>query len=111
MKIYNYLKNIAEENVSQEFRLKNIDETRKYLIEETHPNELMSKMHQKVSTTLNYTEKFLILAFAITGCISIFAFTSLVGILIWIMSLATGLKICAITSAIKKYKSIIKKNK
>ena len=82
MKIYNYLKNIAEENVSQEFRLKNIDETRKYLIEETHPNELMSKMHQKVSTTLIYTEKFLILAFAITGCISIFAFTSLVGILI-----------------------------
>ena len=111
MKIYNYLKNIAEENVSQEFRLKNIDETRKYLIEETHPNELMSKMHEKGSTTLNYTEKFLILAFAITGCISIFAFTSLVGILIWIMSLATGLKICAITVAIKKYKSIIKKNK
>ena len=25
---------MAEENISQEFRLKNIDETRKYLIEE-----------------------------------------------------------------------------
>ena len=26
MKIYNYFKNIAEENISQEFRLKNVDE-------------------------------------------------------------------------------------
>ena len=34
MKKYNYLKSIAEENISQEFRLKNIDDTRTYLIEE-----------------------------------------------------------------------------
>ena len=34
LKKYNYLKNIAEENISQEFRLKNIDDTRTYLIEE-----------------------------------------------------------------------------
>ena len=36
-------KNMAEENISQEFRFKNIDETRKYLIEEINQNELMSK--------------------------------------------------------------------
>ena len=43
-----------------------------------------------------------------TGCISISAFASLVGIPIEIKSSAIGLKICAITAAIKKYKSIIK---
>ena len=29
---------MAEENISQDFRLKNIDETRKYLIEEINQN-------------------------------------------------------------------------
>ena len=32
-----------EENISQEFRLKNIDERRNYFIEEIKQNELMSK--------------------------------------------------------------------
>ena len=102
---------MAEENISQEFRLKNIDETRNYLIEEINRNELMSKKHKKVCTTLNYIEHFLILASTITGCISISAFASLIGILIGITSSAIGLKICAITAGIKKYKSIIKKKK
>ena len=47
---------MAEENISQEFRLKNIDETRNYLIEEINQNELMSKKHKKISTTLNFIE-------------------------------------------------------
>ena len=34
---------MAEENISQEFRLKNIDETRNYSIEEINRNEFMSK--------------------------------------------------------------------
>ena len=46
-----------------------------------------------------------------TGCVSISAFASLVGIPIGITSSAIGLKICAITAGIKKYKSIIKKKK
>ena len=71
----------------------------------------MSKKHKKVCTTLNYIEHFLILASTITGCISISAFASLIGILIGITSSAIGLKICAITAGIKKYKSIIKKKK
>ena len=69
----------------------------------------MSKKHKKVSATLNYIEDFLILTSAITGCISISAFASWIGIPIGIMSCAIGLKICAITAGIKKYKSIIKK--
>ena len=70
----------------------------------------MSKKHKKVCTTLNYIEHFLILASTVTGCISISAFASLVGIPIGIMSSAIRLKICAITAGIKKYKSIININ-
>ena len=41
------LKNMADKNISQEFRLKNIDETRNYLIREINRNELMNKKHKK----------------------------------------------------------------
>ena len=44
-------------------------------------------------------------------CISISAFAYLVSIQIGITSSAIELKICAVTTAIKKYKSIIKKKK
>ena len=44
-----------------------------------------------------------------TRFISIYAFASLVCIPIGITSSATGLTICVITSAIKKYKSMISK--
>ena len=60
--------------------------------------------------TLNYIENFLILGSTIADCISISAFTSLVGIPI-VASSAMGLKIYTITAAIKKYKSIFKKKK
>ena len=54
---------MVEENKSQEFRLiKKIDETRNYFIEEIEQNELMSKKHKMVCTSLNYIEHFLILA-------------------------------------------------
>ena len=36
---------MVEENISQEFRFKNIDETRHYFLEETKQNELMSRKH------------------------------------------------------------------
>ena len=61
--------------------------------------------------TLNCVENFLSLASAVTGCILIFAFASLIGIPTGTASSATQLKICAITAGIKKCKSIIKKNK
>ena len=47
-------------------------------------------------TTLNYINHFLILGSAVTGCVPISAFTSLVGIPLGITSSAIGLKICAI---------------
>ena len=44
---------MAEEKVRQEFRLKNIDETRNYLIGETNRNKLMSEKYKKVCAALN----------------------------------------------------------
>ena len=73
---------MAEENIGQEFRLKNINERRNYFVEDIDQNELMTKKHKKVCTTLNYIEHFLILASVVTGCISISAFASLLGILV-----------------------------
>ena len=94
---------MAEENISQEFRLKNTDKTKNYFLEEIKQNKLISRKHKKVCTTLNYIRHFLILASTITGWISISTFASLLGISIAIMSSATGLQICAITARIKKY--------
>ena len=93
--------------MSQEFRFKNIDETRNYFLEEIKQNELMSRKHKRVCTILNYIEHFVILASIISGCISISAFASLLGIPVRIMSSAIGIKICAIAAGIKRYKSII----
>ena len=53
----------------------------------------------------------LILFSAIAGCIANCAFTSLVWVPLEITSSAIGIKMCAITAGIKKYKSIIKKEK
>ena len=96
--------------MSQKFRLKNIDETRNYFLEEIKQNKLM-KAQKKFCKTLNYIEHFLILASTITGCISISAFAYLLGIPIRITSSAIGLKVCAITAGIRKSKSKIKKKK
>ena len=65
----------------------------------------MSRKYKKVCTTINYIEHFLSLASTITECISISAFTSLLGITIRITSLAIGLKLYVIAAGIKKYKS------
>ena len=66
-------------------------------------------MSMKREKVLNYIEHLIILISAVTGCIPISAFASLVGIPVGITSSATGLKICIINAEIKKYKSIIKK--
>ena len=64
-----------------------------------------------VCTTLNYIEHFLNLASAIIGCISISAFTFLLGIPIGIMSSAVRLKICAIAARMKKSQPLFMKKK
>ena len=102
---------MAEENISQEFRVKNMDKTRNYLIEEINWNELMRKNHKTFCTTLKYIEHILILASSIAECISVSAFAYFTGIPIEITSSAIRLKICAIAAIIKKSKPIIKKKK
>ena len=42
---------MSEENTSQEFRWRNVDETKNYFVEEIDQNELMSKKHKKVCMT------------------------------------------------------------
>ena len=52
---------------------------------------------------LNCFEHFLVLVSAVSVCVSICAFVSLVGVPVGIASSAVGLKICALTTVIKKY--------
>ena len=102
---------MPEEKINQEIRLKKkIDEIRNQLIEETNGNDLMSKQHKKFCSVLNHIDNSLIVISTITGCVSISAFASLVGVPTAITeSSEIGLKICVITAGIKKYKSINKK--
>ena len=60
---------MVEENISQEFRLKNLDETKNYFLEEIKQKDLVSKKHKKVCTTLTYIEHFLVFASTISECI------------------------------------------
>ena len=50
---------MVEENITQELRLKNIDEARNYLIEEVNWSELLSKKNKILCATLNYMNIFL----------------------------------------------------
>ena len=102
---------MAEENISQKFRLKNINETKSFFIKEIEQNELMSKKHKNVCATFNFIEYFLILGSAVTGCFSVSAVASLLVISIGILISAIRLKICAIPAGIKNYKTITKKKK
>ena len=62
----------------------------------------MSEKHKKVCKTLSYFEHFLVFVFAVSGCVLISVFASLVGVPAGIESSAVGLKICAITAEIRK---------
>ena len=71
----------------------------------------MSEKYKKTCKYLIYIEHLLILVWTVTGCASISAFASLIAIAVGITTSSVGIKICAITAEIKKYKSIIKKKK
>ena len=58
---------MVEENITQEFKLKNIYETRDYFLEEIEKNELICRKHKKGCVNLSYIEHFLVLASTITG--------------------------------------------
>ena len=91
---------MAEENISQKFRLKNILNKKLFNWRKT---DWTSKKHEKFCMAT--------VAFAVTGCVSFSAFASLDGVQMGIAGSVAGLKICAIARGIKKYKSIIKKKK
>ena len=50
---------MVEENISQEFRMKNTDGKRNHLLEEVKQNELMNRKYKKVCRSLNYIYTFL----------------------------------------------------
>ena len=62
---------------------------------------MKGKKEKKVYLALNYIEDFRILVFAVTGCLPVSAFASLIRIPTGITSSATGLKICAIAAGVK----------
>ena len=80
-------------------------------MKEIYRNELWSNKNKKVCTTVNYIEHFLTLVFTVTVRISISTFASQVDISKGIMTSTIGLNICAIIARIKKYKSIINKER
>ena len=59
------------EKTIQGIGLKNIHKTKNHFDEKIEENKQMSKKHKNVCVTQNYIEYFLILAFAVTGCIEI----------------------------------------
>ena len=57
---------MAKENVTFDFKLKKIDETRNYLLEGIKDSELMTTKHKKVYRALNYFEHFLVFVSAVS---------------------------------------------
>ena len=102
---------MAEGNISPEFKLKNIDETRNYFLKK------LIKITWRVKTKKTFVQLLIILStflFELLQLLDVFQFLlffSLIVIPRGITRSAIGLKICTTTAGIKKYKSIIKKKK
>ena len=77
---------------SLEFKLKKIDETRNYLLEEIKHNDVISEKYKNTCKYLNYIKHLLILVSTATGCVSISPFASLVCVPVGITSSAVELK-------------------
>ena len=71
----------------------------------------MSEKYRKTCKYLSYVEHLLILVSTDTDCVSISAFASLVFVPVDSTRSTAGIKICAVTAGMKKYKSIIKKRR
>ena len=68
----------------------------------------MSEKHEKVSRPSKYFEYFLVFISAVSACVSVSTFASIVAIPVGITSSAIGTKICITGGIKKKRKSIIK---
>ena len=71
----------------------------------------MSEKHEKVVRASNYFEYFVIFISAVSGCVSISPFASLVVVPVGIVRAAVRIKISAITAGNKRFQSIIKKKR
>ena len=91
--------------------LKKTDEKRNYLLDGIKNNDLTSEKYKKTFKCLNYVEHSLILALTIISCVSNSASSFSVCVPVGIIGYAVGIKICAITVGIKRYKSIINQKK
>ena len=96
---------MAKGNINLDFRIKKIDGTRNYFLEEIKHNDLRNEMHKKLCRALTYC------IFPFSGYVSISAFASLVDVSASIASSAEGLKICALITEIKMYNSVISTKK
>ena len=76
---------MKEENISQQFRLKNIEEIKIYFIREIDQSELITKKHKKLCKTLNYIEHILIFAFLML--LGVFPFLLLLRCLLFLQEL------------------------
>ena len=88
--------------MNPQLRLDKVDETRNYFLKEIKQHELMIEKHKRVSTNINYTENVLIECF-----FYFFAWYSQGNYKFF----KIRLKIFAIVSEYKKYKSIIQTGK
>ena len=92
------------EEASLEFRIRKIDETRNYLLDEIKRNDLMCEKYKKTCKYLNYVKHLLVLVSTAIVCVSFSAFALSVAISVGSTNSAVGIKICAITAGFKKYK-------
>ena len=91
---------MTKENISLNFF--RLDETRNYFLDETKHNDLMREKHKKVFSAFNFFEYFQDFFSTVSGCVSISAFGSIVGVSVGISSFALGIKICTLIAGIKK---------
>ena len=91
---------MVEKNISQEFRLTNIDERRNYFFEETEQKDNYEAQKSLCNFKSYWTLSYLVSV--VTECIKTSPFASLLGIPIGLTSSSIGLKACAIAARIKK---------
>ena len=100
---------MAKENVIINFRLKIIDEKRHDLLHEIKHNDLMKEKYRKVCRAVDCFEHF----FSFRFCSPWLCFDFWICFISWYACrlCVVGLKRCALTVRVKKYKSIMKKKK
>ena len=107
--------NIAK-NCKPWFQIKQTYETRNYLLEEIIDNGLIGEKYKTGCRVLDYFQHFLIFISALRGWVWIYTFyiihfASLVGIVVGIISSTLELKVCALFTGIRNYKSVVKRKK